>query len=55
MVEYEAIKNHVTRWKGAVERQIQVKGPEAEAFGEYVIKREGTKNSPKESKKRYLG
>ena len=27
MVEYKAIKNHVTMWNVAVERQIRVKGP----------------------------
>ena len=29
MVEYDAIVNHVTMWN-AVERQIRVKGPDAE-------------------------
>ena len=46
MVEYEAIKNHVTMWNVAVERQIQVKGPDAEAFTDYVITRDATKISP---------
>ena len=46
MVEYEAIKNHVTMWNVAVERQIQVKGPDAEAFVDYVITRDATKISP---------
>ena len=46
MVEYEAIKNHVTMWNVAVERQIQVKGPDAEAFADYVITRDASKISP---------
>ena len=46
MVEYEAIKNHVTLWNVAVERQIQVKGPDAEAFVDYVITRDASKISP---------
>jgi len=46
MVEYEAIKNHVTMWNVAVERQIQVIGPDAEAFVDYVITRDATKISP---------
>ena len=46
MVEYEAIKNHVTMWNVAVERQIMVKGPDAEAFTDYVITRDTTKISP---------
>ena len=37
MVEYDAIVNHVTMWNVAVERQIQVKGPDAEKFVDYVI------------------
>lgn len=39
MVEYEALKNHVTLWNVAVERQIMVKGPDAEKFVDYVITR----------------
>jgi len=46
MVEYEAIKNHVTMWNVAVERQIRVKGPDAEKFVDYVITRDATKISP---------
>ena len=46
MVEYKAIKNHVTMWNVAVERQIQVIGPDAEAFVDYVITRDATKISP---------
>ena len=48
MVEYEANKNHVTTWNVAVERQIQVKGPDAEAFVDYVITRDVAKISPRE-------
>lgn len=43
MVEYEALVNHVTLWNVAVERQIQVKGPDAEAFVNFVITRDATK------------
>ena len=46
MVEYKAIKNHVTMWNVAVERQIRVKGPDAERFTDYVITRDATKISP---------
>lgn len=46
MVEYEALMNHVTLWNVSVERQIQVKGPDAEAFVDYVITRDATKISP---------
>ena len=43
MVEYDALVNHVTMWNVAVERQIQVKGPDAEAFVNFVITRDATK------------
>ena len=46
MVEYEAIKNDVTLWNVAVERQIMVKGPDAEAFVDYVITRDATQIAP---------
>lgn len=46
MVEYEALKNDVTLWNVAVERQIMVKGPDAEAFVDYVITRDATKIAP---------
>ena len=46
MVEYEAIKNHVTLWDVAVERQIMVKGADAEAFVDHVITRDATQISP---------
>ncbi|MGH3424833.1 MAG: glycine cleavage T C-terminal barrel domain-containing protein [Nocardioidaceae bacterium] len=45
-VEYDALVNHVTLWNVAVERQIQVRGPDAEAFVNYVITRDATKIPP---------
>lgn len=46
MVEYDAIVNHVTMWNVAVERQIQVIGPDAEAFVNYVVTRDATRIKP---------
>jgi glycine cleavage system aminomethyltransferase T len=46
MVEYDAIVSHVTLWNVAVERQIQVLGPDAEAFVNYVITRDATRIEP---------
>ena len=46
MVEYEALVNRVTMWNVAVERQIRVKGPDAEAFTNFVITRDATKIEP---------
>lgn len=46
MVEYDALVNHVTMWNVAVERQIQVKGPGAAAFVDFVITRDATKIPP---------
>ncbi len=43
MGEYHALVNDVTLWNVAVERQIQVKGPDAEAFVNYVITRDATR------------
>ena len=43
MVEYDSLVNDVTMWDVAVERQIQVKGPDAEAFVDFVITRDATK------------
>src|SRR5690606_38957903 len=43
MVEYDELENHVTLWNVAVERQIQVIGPDAEAFVDFVITRDATK------------
>ncbi|GGN20642.1 glycine cleavage T C-terminal barrel domain-containing protein [Halarchaeum nitratireducens] len=42
MVEYDALVNKVTLWDVAVERQIRVKGPDAEALTNYVITRDAT-------------
>ncbi|MEX2488493.1 MAG: glycine cleavage T C-terminal barrel domain-containing protein [Pseudomonadales bacterium] len=50
MVEYDALINHVTMWNVAVERQIQVKGPDAEDFVNYVITRDATKIKPMHGK-----
>ncbi len=50
MVEYDALVNHVTMWNVAVERQIQVKGPDAEAFVNYVITRDATRIRPMNGK-----
>ncbi|MEC8891194.1 MAG: glycine cleavage T C-terminal barrel domain-containing protein [Chloroflexota bacterium] len=38
--EYESLTNHVTLWDVAVERQIQVKGPDAADFVNLVITRD---------------
>jgi aminomethyltransferase len=46
MVEYDAIVNHVTLWNVAVERQIEVIGPDAEAFVNFVITRDATRIKP---------
>ena len=50
MVEYEALVNRVTMWNVAVERQIRVKGPDAEAFTDFVITRDATKIKPMHGK-----
>ncbi len=50
MVEYEALVNHVTMWNVAVERQIQVKGPDAEKLVDYVITRDATRIKPMHAK-----
>ena len=50
MVEYDAIVNHVTMWNVAVERQIQVVGPDAEAFADFVITRDATRIEPMAAK-----
>ena len=50
MVEYEALVNRVTMWNVAVERQIRVKGPDAESFTDYVITRDATKIEPMHGK-----
>ena len=50
MAEYDALVNHVTLWNVAVERQIQVKGPDAQAFVNYVITRDATRIAPMHAK-----
>ncbi len=45
-VEHEALTNRVTVWNVAVERQIRVKGPDAEAFTDHVITRDATRIEP---------
>ena len=50
MVEYDALVNHVTMWNVAVERQIQVIGPDAEAFVNYVITRDAKRIKPMHGK-----
>ncbi len=50
MVEYRALKENVTMWNVAVERQIMVKGPDAEAFVDYVITRDATTIEPMRAK-----
>lgn len=46
MAEYEPLVHDVTLWNVAVERQIQVVGPDAEAFVNRVITRDATRISP---------
>ena len=50
MAEYDALVNHVTLWNVAVERQIQVKGPDAQAFVDYVITRDAARIEPMHAK-----
>jgi len=50
MAEYDLLVNHVTLWNVAVERQIRVKGPDAEAFTNYVITRDATEIEPMNGK-----
>ncbi|MFW6448766.1 MAG: aminomethyl transferase family protein [Halobacteriota archaeon] len=46
MAEYDPLVNAVTLWNVAVERQIRVKGPDAEDFVNYVITRDATEIEP---------
>ena len=46
MAEYDALVNGVTLWDVAVERQIQVRGRDAEAFVNFVITRDATRIPP---------
>jgi aminomethyltransferase len=50
MAEYDALVNRVTLWNVAVERQIRVKGPDAERFANYVITRDASKIEPMHGK-----
>ncbi len=50
MVEYHALVNHVTMWNVACERQIRVKGPDAEDFVNYVITRNAARIEPMNGK-----
>lgn len=50
MAEYDALVNAVTLWNVAVERQIQVAGPDAEEFVNYVITRDATSIEPMHGK-----
>ncbi len=44
--EHEALTHRVTLWNVAVERQIRVRGPDAEAFVDYAITRDATRIEP---------
>lgn len=46
MAEHDALVNRVTLWNVAVERQIRIRGPQAEAFVNQVITRDATKIPP---------
>lgn len=50
MAEYRALVNGVTLWNVAVERQIRVKGPDAEDFINTVITRDATRIAPMRAK-----
>lgn len=50
MAEYRALVNGVTLWNVAVERQIRVKGPDAEDFVNTVITRDATAIEPMHGK-----
>ncbi len=44
--EYEYLTEHVTMWNVAVERQIQIKGPDALAFADLLVTRDLRKKCP---------
>ena len=44
--EYEHLTKHVTMWDVGVERQIQIKGPDALAFTNLLVTRDLTKKCP---------
>ncbi|MFW5922235.1 MAG: aminomethyl transferase family protein [Halodesulfurarchaeum sp.] len=50
MAEHEALTNAVTLWDVAVERQIRVRGPDAEALTDYVVTRDVTEIEPMQGK-----
>ena len=50
MAEYETVKNHVALWDVAVERQIMIKGPDAQAFVDYVVTRDISRMKPGQCK-----
>jgi aminomethyltransferase len=50
MAEYRSLVHRVTLWNVAVERQIRVKGPDAEAFVNFVITRDATRIAPMRGK-----
>lgn len=50
MAEYRSLVKGVTLWNVAVERQIRVKGPDAEEFVNFVITRDATKIAPMRGK-----
>lgn len=50
MAEYRALVGGVTLWNVAVERQIRVKGPDAEDFVNTVITRDATRIAPMRGK-----
>ena len=53
MGEYYYLTNHVTLWNVAVERQIMVKGPDAQDFVNRVVTRDMKKKMPV-NKARYV-
>ncbi|MDA3859566.1 MAG: aminomethyl transferase family protein, partial [Roseovarius sp.] len=50
MAEYRSLVRGVTLWNVAVERQIRIKGPDAEDFVNTVITRDATKITPMRGK-----
>lgn len=50
MAEYRSLVHRVTLWDVAVERQIRVRGADAEAFVNFVITRDATKIEPMHGK-----
>lgn len=50
MAEYRSLVHRVTLWNVAVERQIRVRGPDAESFVNFVITRDATRIAPMHGK-----